>query len=68
MSIANTRSYAMAAFIRLFGIQYHIKFWCSLIVKRSEARQMLIAQTVMCRSFLKVQLKAMKFSLHDKTV
>ena len=36
----------MAGFIRLFGIQSRIKFWCSLIVQRSETRHMLIAPTV----------------------
>jgi len=36
----------MAGFIRLFGFQYRIKFWCSLIEKRSETRHMLIAQNV----------------------
>ncbi len=36
----------MAGFIRLFNFQSRIKFWCILIVKRSETRHMLIAQTV----------------------
>ncbi len=36
----------MAGFIRLFGIQSRIKFWYSLIEKRSETRHMLIVQTV----------------------
>jgi hypothetical protein len=36
----------MAGFIRLFSFQSRIKFWCSLIVKRSETRHMLIAQNV----------------------
>ena len=36
----------MAGVIRLFSFQSRIKFWCSLIVQRSETRHMLIAQTV----------------------
>ncbi len=34
----------MAGFVRLFDLQSLIKFWSSLIVKRSEIRHMLIAQ------------------------
>ena len=37
----------MAGFVRLFGIQSRIKFWCILIEKCSETRHMLIAQTVL---------------------
>ena len=40
----------MAGFIRLFSFQSRIKFWCSLIEKRSETRHMLIAQTVRCNA------------------